>query len=77
MNNKVKFLEIIMSDLLSNRDTLEMELNRIINDDKSNVITKKMDFLKILDDVSTTNNKISLLGEYMGSIGTTNNNNNK
>tara|TARA_R110000803_G_scaffold5634_2_gene18550 strand:- start:1739 stop:1972 length:234 start_codon:yes stop_codon:yes gene_type:complete len=77
MNNKVKFLEIIMSDLLSNRDTLEMELNRIINDDKSNVITKKMDFLKILDDVSTTNNKISLLGEYMGSIVTTDNNNNK
>ena len=75
MNNKVKFLEIIMSDLLSNRDTLEMELNRIINDDKSNVITKKMDFLKILDDVSTTNNKISLLGEYMGSIVTTDNNN--
>jgi hypothetical protein len=75
MNNKVKFLEIILSDLLSNRDTLEMELNRVINDDKSSVITKKMDFLKILDDVSITNNKISLLGEYMGSIVTTDNNN--
>ena len=34
-----------------------------------------MDFLKILDDVSITNNKISLLGEYMGSIVTTDNNN--
>ena len=32
MNTKVKFLQIMLSDLVSERDTLELELNRVLND---------------------------------------------
>ena len=31
MNNKIKFLEIVLSDLISERDTLEMDLNYVLN----------------------------------------------
>ena len=36
MNQKIKFLEIVLSDLISERDTLEMDLNYILNNDKKN-----------------------------------------
>jgi len=31
MNQKVKFLELVLSDLVSERDTLEIDLNYILN----------------------------------------------
>ena len=42
MNTKIKFLEIMLSDLVSHRDTLELELNRVLNDDDSAVKEKKV-----------------------------------
>jgi len=68
MNAKIKFLEVVLSDLVSNRDTLELELNRILNDDNSPVIHKKIDFDKVLGEISENNNKIHILSEYLNSL---------
>lgn len=68
MNTKIKFLELVLSDLVSNRDTLELELNRILNDDNSPVIHKKIDFDKVLGEISMNNNKIQILSEYLNSL---------
>lgn len=76
MNSKVKFLEIMLSDLVSHRDTLEIELNRILNDDTLPTIHKKIDFDKILGEISKNNNKIEMLSEYMSSLNSEENNNN-
>ena len=76
MNSKVKFLEIMLSDLVSHRDTLEIELNRILNDDTLPTIHKKIDFDKILGEISKNNNKIEMLSEYMSSLNSEDNNNN-
>ncbi len=76
MNTKVKFLQIMLSDLVSERDTLEMELNRVLNDVESPIVHKKIDFDKLLGDISLTNNKINMLSEYMGSLNNEENNNN-
>lgn len=76
MNTKIKFLEIMLSDLVSHRDTLELELNRVLNDDNSIIIHKKIDFDKILGEITETNNKISLLSDFMSNL-IQNNNNNK
>ena len=64
MNNKLKFLEIMLSDLVSHRDTMEMELNRILNDETPPIIHRKIDFDKLLGDITMTNNKIKTLSEY-------------
>jgi len=76
MNTKVKFLQIMLSDLVSERDTLEIELNRVLNDVESPIVHKKIDFDKLLGDISLTNNKINMLSEYMGSLNNEENNNN-
>jgi hypothetical protein len=68
MNNKLKFLEIMLSDLVSERDSLELELNRILNDDISVIVDKKIEFDKILDQITMSNNKIKTLSEYMGNL---------
>ena len=68
MNNKLKFLEIMLSDLVSERDTKEMELNRVLNDETSPTIHRKIDFDILLGDVTMTNNKIKTLSEYMGTL---------
>ena len=68
MNNKLKFLEIMLSDLVSERDTVEMELNRVLNDETKPTIHRKIDFDKLLDRVSESNNKIKTLSEYMGTL---------
>ena len=68
MNTKVKFLQIMLSDLVSERDTLELELNRVLNDTESPTIHKKMDFDKLLGKITKKNNKINMLGEYMSSL---------
>ena len=64
MNNKLKFLEIMLSDLVSERDTVEMELNRVLNDETKPTIHRKIDFDKLLGRVSESNNKIKTLSEY-------------
>jgi len=78
MNNKLKFLEIMLSDLVSERDTLELELNRILNDENPPIIDRKIDFDMVLDSITMTNSKIKTLSEYMGTLVTPelNNNNN-
>lgn len=76
MNTKVKFLQIMLSDLVSERDTLEIELNRVLNDVESPIVHKKINFDKLLGDISLTNNKINMLSEYMGSLNNEENNNN-
>jgi hypothetical protein len=68
MNNKLKFLEIMLSDLVSHRDTMEMELNRVLNDETPPIIQRKIDFDKLLGDITMTNNKIKTLSEYMGTL---------
>ena len=68
MNNKLKFLEIMLSDLVSERDTVEMELNRVLNDETKPTIDKKIDFEELLGRVSESNNKIKTLSEYMGTL---------
>ena len=50
----------MLSDLISHRDTLELELNRVLNSDEK-IIHKKMDFDKLLGEITETNSKISLL----------------
>jgi hypothetical protein len=76
MNTKVKFLQIMLSDLVSERDTLELELNRILNDVEKPTIHKKIDFDKLLDKISKTNSKINMLSDYMSSLNNEENNNN-
>jgi hypothetical protein len=74
MNSKVKFLQIMLSDLISHRDTLELELNRVLNDDTQSTIHKKIDFDRILGEISENNNKIQMLSDYMSSLNSENNN---
>ncbi|NIP31373.1 MAG: hypothetical protein GTN59_12720 [Candidatus Dadabacteria bacterium] len=75
MNPKIKFIEIVLSDLISHRDTLELELNRIINETEKSIVHKKIDFDELLGDIVENNNKIQLLSEYLGSLKTEENNN--
>ena len=78
MNFKLKFLEIVLSDLVSKRDTLELDLNITLNSE-SDTETKKNKFTNILNEIALTNNKIQTLSDYMTSInefnGENNNNN--
>ena len=76
MNTKVKFLQIMLSDLVSERDTFELELNRVLNDVESPIEHKKIDFDKLLGKISKTNSKINMLSEYMSSLNNEENNNN-
>lgn len=80
MNSKIKFLEVVLSDLVSIRDTMELELNRVLNDDVSPILDKKHNFRRILGEISETNNQIQILSEYLNSLtnigGNTENNNN-
>lgn len=76
MNIKIKFLQIVLSDLISKRDTLELELNRILNDDSIVTEIKKVEFDNILSAITVTNNKIQMLSEYMSSFNSVDTNNN-
>lgn len=68
MNSKVKFLQIMLSDLISHRDTLELELNRVLNETNTTITFKKIDFEKVLGEISENNNKIQVLSEYLSSL---------
>ena len=65
MNQRIKFLELVLSDLVSERDTLEMELNWTLNDDNKRINHKKVEFTNILGSIVDTNNKIKTLSEYI------------
>jgi hypothetical protein len=79
MNTKIKFLEIVLSDLVSQRDTYELELNRILNKEE-NFLLKKNEFDSVLASITVTNNKIQMLSDYLGTLANledkTENNNN-
>ena len=79
MNTKIKILEIVLSDLVSQRDTFELELNRIINNDEK-ISVKKVDFESVLTQITITNSKIQTLSDYLTTLSNleskTENNNN-
>jgi hypothetical protein len=76
MNNKIKFLQIVLSDLISKRDTLELDLSRVLNDDNLRTEDKKTDFDLLLSSITVTNNKIQMLSEYMSAFNNVDTNNN-
>jgi hypothetical protein len=68
MNNKVKFLELVLADLVSERDTLEMDLNEVLNTTRKKTQTKKDEFVDVLGSIVTTNNKIKTLSDYLSQL---------
>jgi len=68
MNNKVQFLELVLSDLVSERDTSEMDLNHILNNSEKRTKQKKNEFKEILGSIVDINNKIKTLSEYLTQI---------
>ena len=68
MNNKIKFLEIVLSDLISERDTLEIDLNYTLNNLSVEARERKEKFTKILESIVNVNNKINTLTEYLAQI---------
>jgi hypothetical protein len=76
MNSRLKFLQIVFSDLISKRDTLELDLNRVLNDDKTPIDNRKNEFVSILSTITVTNNKIQMLSEYMSTFNDVDINNN-
>lgn len=76
MNTKIKFLQIILSDLISKRDTVELELNRVLNNDDLRTEDKKYEFDELLSNITETNNKIQMLSEYMSTFNSVDINNN-
>jgi len=68
MNNKIKFLEIVLSDLISERDTLEIDLNYTLNNLSVEAKERKEKFTKILESIVNVNNKINTLTEYLAQI---------
>jgi hypothetical protein len=76
MNSRLKFLQIVFSDLISKRDTLELDLNRVLNDDKTPIDNRKNEFDSILSTITVTNNKIQMLSEYMSAFNDVDINNN-
>jgi hypothetical protein len=76
MNSRLKFLQIVLSDLISKRDTLELDLNRVLNDEKTQTDNKKTEFDFILSTITVTNNKIQMLSEYMSAFNNMDINNN-
>ena len=71
MNNKIKFLEIVLSDLVSERDTLELDLNNVVNTSYEKTNDKKNKFVTILENIVKVNNKIKILTEYLTELSTT------
>ena len=52
MNNNIKFLEIVLSDLISERDTLEIDLNYVLNNNVGKTKNKKKRFKKVLQEIT-------------------------
>jgi hypothetical protein len=70
MNKKIKFLEILLSELVSERDTLEMDLNIILNNTPTSTQHQKEEFSLVLEKIVNVNNKIKTLSEYLTQITT-------
>jgi len=68
MNQKVKFLELVLSDLVSERDTLEIDLNYILNSIDKRTKEKKIEFTDTLGYIVDINNKIKTLSEYIATL---------
>jgi len=68
MNNKVKFLELVLADLVSVRDTLEMDLNEVLNTSRKKTQSKKDEFTDVLGLIVNVNNKIKTLSDYLSQI---------
>ena len=72
MNNKIKFLEIVLADLVSQRDTVEMDLNITLNSLSTKTKDKKTEFISVLDEIVNINNKIQTLSEYLAQLNSAN-----
>jgi hypothetical protein len=68
MNERIKFLELVLSDLVSERDTLEMDLNYILNSIDKRTKEKKIEFIDTLGCIVDNNNKIKTLSEYISTL---------
>ena len=65
MNNKIKFLEIVLADLVSERDMFELDLNDILNVSNKKTKEKKIEFNEVLGEIVIVNNKIKTLSDYL------------
>ena len=70
MNKKIRLLEILLSELVSERDTLEMDLNNILNGTYKTTQKQKEKFSLVLEKIVNVNNKIKTLSEYLTQIST-------
>jgi|TARA_Y100000592_G_C5225127_1_gene201243 hypothetical protein len=70
MNKRIKLLEILLSELVSERDTLEMDLNIVLNSSPKTTQQQKDEFSLILEKIVNVNNKIKTLSEYLAQINT-------
>tara|TARA_Y100001937_G_scaffold115566_1_gene166495 strand:- start:258 stop:500 length:243 start_codon:yes stop_codon:yes gene_type:complete len=70
MNKKIRLLEILLSELVSERDTLEMDLNNILNGTYKTTQKQKEKFSLVLEKIVNVNNKIKTLSEYLTQIRT-------
>ena len=70
MNKRIKLLEILLSELVSERDTLEMDLNIVLNGSPKTTQQQKDEFSLILEKIVNVNNKIKTLSEYLAQINT-------
>ena len=66
----LKLLEILLSELVSERDTLEMDLNIVLNSSPKTTQQQKDEFSLILEKIVNVNNKIKTLSEYLAQINT-------
>ena len=71
MNYIVKFLQIVMAELISKRDTLEIDFNIILNNNTyASTTLKKEDFDNVLTQLTETNNKITVMSDYLTQVNT-------
>ena len=70
MNKKIRLLEILLSELVSERDTLEMDLNNVLNGTYTSTQKQKEKFSLVLEKIVNVNNKIKTLSEYLTQIST-------
>lgn len=70
MNKKIRLLEILLSELVSERDTLEMDLNNVLNGTYNSTQKQKEKFSLVLEKIVNVNNKIKTLSEYLTQIST-------
>tara|TARA_R110002110_G_scaffold408780_2_gene630637 strand:- start:5115 stop:5372 length:258 start_codon:yes stop_codon:yes gene_type:complete len=68
MNNKIKFLELILSDLISERDSYEIDLTNIVNSNIGETTERKKQFQKTLSIIVECNNKIKTLSDYLANL---------